>query len=474
METTESAATLTDFRQTIYDQVLGHRKDTVFELMDAVLVAETAQPLVRLTVAPVFRRRWASAPDALAEGQVDTAALRRLLQGHLTADRADADRADADRADADRADADRADAEPAGGRPRWVIDGVTWPRPAAETSPERTWGHRVAPGKPQSGIVPSWEYQLLVDVPCPGTSWVRPLDVRRRGPTAGSPTELALAQLRDALALRPAGAPRPLVTVDSQYDLLDLARAVCATKPAERLRANLLLRLPTRRRFYRQPPPYAGKGRPRVHGAVFHLGKPATHGPPDHTGTVEDARHGTVRVDVWDDLHDQHDATITFPVIRIQVERLPKSGRRPQPLWVAWLGLVPLADPVDYWREYTYRFTVEHGIRFWKQALGWTTVRLGDPAAADRWSWLLVLVGWQLWLARRLIADQRLPWERPRPVDELTPGRVRRGMGGLLVRVGTPARAVRPRGKSPGRQPGQRPKPRIRYPTVTRAAARAA
>ena len=120
------------------------------------------------------------------------------------------------------------------------------------------------------------------------------------------------------------------------------------------------------------------------------------------------------------------------------------------------------------WRWYGLRFTAEHGFRFLKQALGWTTVRPRDPAAADRWSWLLALGLWELWVARPLLADQRLPWERPLPPARLTPGRVRRAVPGLLAQVGTPARPPTPRGKAPGRSPGQCPGPRRRYPVARR------
>src|SRR5204863_4227920 len=87
------------------------------------------------------------------------------------------------------------------------------------------------------------------------------------------------------------------------------------------------------------------------------------------------------------------------------------------------------------------RFPVEHGFRFANRSLGWTTIRPRAPEAADRWTWLIAAVFWQLWLARALIADQRLPWERPLPAERLSPGRVRRAFPGLLVEVGTPAQA---------------------------------
>src|SRR5438270_6736175 len=83
-------------------------------------------------------------------------------------------------------------------------------------------------------------------------------------------------------------------------------------------------------------------------------------------------------------------------------------------------------------------------------------------------------VFWQLWLARPVVAEHRLPWERPRPAERLTPGRVRRAFGGLLVTLGTPAQAPQPRGKSPGRRPGQRPEPAPCFPVAHRPRSKAA
>jgi hypothetical protein len=51
-----------------------------------------------------------------------------------------------------------------------------------------------------------------------------------------------------------------------------------------------------------------------------------------------------------------------------------------------------------------------------------------------------VLAGYaQLRLARQVVADARLPWERPRPQPRLSPYRVRRGFPQLLCALGSPA-----------------------------------
>jgi hypothetical protein len=57
----------------------------------------------------------------------------------------------------------------------------------------------------------------------------------------------------------------------------------------------------------------------------------------------------------------------------------------------------------------------------------------------------------QLRLARQVAADQRLPWERPRPPLRLSPYRVRRGFPRRLCALGSPAATPKPAGRSPGR-----------------------
>src|SRR5436309_4457457 len=67
MQTPAAWETLKQFRLAAY-RTLGLRKDSLFELMEAVLAAPGPATIVRLSLAAVFRRAWPSAPDALADG----------------------------------------------------------------------------------------------------------------------------------------------------------------------------------------------------------------------------------------------------------------------------------------------------------------------------------------------------------------------------------------------------------------------
>ena len=74
------------------------------------------------------------------------------------------------------------------------------------------------------------------------------------------------------------------------------------------------------------------------------------------------------------------------------------------------------------------------------------------------------IVTWQLWLARQLVAQRPLPWQKSQ--TKLTPGRVAQSFGSILALLGTPAQPPKLRGKSPGWISGRKRRPRIRYPVV--------
>ena len=267
----------------------------------------------------------------------------------------------------------------------------------------------------------------------------------------------------------------PLFVFDGGYDSAQL------TLDLAEQRVALLVRLRADRCFYADPPPQSRSpkgGRPRRHGAKFNCANPTTWPAPTATLVTGDDQYGTVTVACWTGLHPKQQRhpghgsrgprpIVRGTVLRVQVERVPAKTRPPKVLWLWWAG--PEGLPLDLdlaWRAYVRRFDLEHTVRFAKQTLGWTTPRPRHPEQADRWTWLVLAAYTQLRLARAVVADARLPWERPRPPGRLSPVRVCRGFPRLLVQLGSPADAPKPAGRSPGRPKGSRCGPAMRYPAI--------
>jgi len=143
-------------------------------------------------------------------------------------------------------------------------------------------------------------------------------------------------------------------------------------------------------------------------------------------------------------------------LIRLAVNHLP-GDRNPKPIWLWSSATAAGPNDVDrLWQAFLRRFDLEHTFRLFKQVLGWTAPKIRDPAAADRWTWLIIAIHAQLRLARPLAADLRRPWERPAPPGQLTPARVRRGFRRVRAMTPCPASAPKPGKPGPGRPPGSR------------------
>jgi hypothetical protein len=146
-------------------------------------------------------------------------------------------------------------------------------------------------------------------------------------------------------------------------------------------------------------------------------------------------------------------------------------------LWLGWQG--PAWPAYVLWRYYQLRWPIEPSIRWRKQQLYWTMPQFQSAQASERWTMLVSLAQWMMYLARPLVQDRPLPWQKTQsssePVEptELTPGRVQRGLGAIFTQIGTPAGPPKTRGKSPG-WPKGRPRDRPeRHPVVRKGPKRA-
>jgi len=444
----DATAELTGFRRSLY-QCLSPWRDALFELCDAALCSPTPVGSVpSLSLEPEFRRSHGSLYKALAEGDVDDGRLRELL----------------------------VECRPKDWPLVFAVDASTWARCDAECSPERGFHYSASKHSAGQPIVAGWSYQWICQLNWAPDSWTVPLDALRITPSMDT-TTATVDQVRRLVGLLPSDAEVPLFVFDAGYDGIALGDGLRDT------RAEVLVRIASTRVFHPDPVPRenGARGRSRRHGPRFVLADEATWTAPDAELTTSVRRYGNVKVSAWHNLHPKlhgrgrwrdcdEPPIIKGSVIRVEVEHLPKpTGRIKKTLWLWWSGA---GEPdLDLcWRAYLRRFDIEHTFRFVKGTLGWTTPSLRMPEQADRWTWTVIAAYTQLRLARGLVDDLRLPWERPCDPAKLTPTRVRRGFRRLRAIVGTPAGPPKSSAPGPGRPKGTRKPPRTRYPAVKKAA----
>jgi len=438
---------LAEFRRELY-WCLGMRRDALFGVCDALACKqERVGMLAELCLEPECRRGHGGVYDALNSGEVRVTRLRRALSVLPLPAWDD-------------------------GRIRLAADVSNWLRPDAEASPERLFCHTYARGKGNAQLIPGWPYSFVVALEPGRTSWTLPLDAVRLGP-ADDATEVTAAQIRDVVTRVTAaghwqpGDPGILIVLDAGYDLIRLAWLL-RDLPVEitgRLRSDRVMHFPAPPLPAR--PPSTGGKRPR-HGHKLALGDPRTWPDPAVTTRTDTTWYGTAEAMAWGRMHqrlahrdgwEDHEGelpVIEGTLIRIQAGHLP-GCRDADPVWLWSSRAGTTEEEVNRtWQAFLRRFDIEHMFRFFKQVLGWARPKLRDPAAAGRWTWLIIAAYAQLYLARPLAAGIRLPWQQPCPPGRLTPARVRRGYRSLRQDFPVLASAPKPSRPGPGRPAGSK------------------
>ena len=425
--TTKQFNDLIEFRQTVYGHFFTRERDAQFELVDALLLSPTIDTFPALSQSPVFRRSWSSAYTAIKRGEQDEGWLRTYLSQKVPTDKPCV----------------------------FALDPSIWPRPQTHTLEGLRYEQSPTQAIEKRSTVKGYAYSALAWTPERGKSWAMPVDTRR---IVGRQTavEVAVEQVKTLCANRP-NAIQDVITCDGAFGNHLFLGAV------KDLPCVIVARLRCDRVLYEKPGPYQGHGRPRVHGKRFAFKEPQTWGRPAEKLCFIDSRYGVVRLHCWHELHAKQDATTSFSVIRAEVHLERK--RPPKPIWLATMG-APEVPVYVKWLWFDQRWPVEPAFRFRKRRLNWTLPYFQQADRCDRWSLLVDLAYWQIWLARDLVTDQPLPWQKPQA--DLTPGRVTQGLGALFAQFETPASPPQTRGKSPGWPTGrQRTRPK-RYPVLKR------
>jgi hypothetical protein len=433
---------LAGFRGELY-RCLSRRADALFGVAEAVLCAGgPVRDLARLSLVPEFGRGHGALYDGLNAGRVVIGRLRRAVAGLPLPAWPD-------------------------GRIRLAADVSNWLRPDAGTSPGRRFCHVKGKGADAAQVVPGWPYSFVAALGPGATSWALLLDAVRIGPDDDETTVTA-AQLREVVVrLVTAGCwqdgdPDIVIALDAGYNVTRLAWLLAD------LPVLLVARVRGGRVFCGPAAPKAPgtRGRRSRHGTRVRCDDPAA-GPDPDLACQACGWHGVLAVSAWHRMHQQltrqyggwqhHPGEL--PLVEGTLIRLAAQGPGPEPMWL-WASSPDAgqAEVTTCWQAYRRRFDIEHLFRFLKSQLGWDKPLLRDPAAADRWTWLIIAVCAQLWLARPLAADIRLPWQRPRPPAAMTPARVRAGFRHARATAGTPASPAKPGAPGPGRPKGSKNK----------------
>jgi len=428
------------FRQAVYQHGLTKAQDAQFELVDALLLSPAIWSFPELSLSPAFRRKWSSAYTAIEDGGQDQAWLEECFLEQV----------------------------PQSGRQVFSLDGTDWPHPEAQVLADRQYVYTASPAVNGGTIVVGHPYSVLAWAPEAHSSWAPGVSVRRIG-SDQTAVEMGVTQVKWLCAHRQTAMQRyfHLVTADGKYGNHRFFG------PLGHLPCGKLARLRRDRVLYGDPGPYSGHGRPRVHGDRFAFKEPETWPEPTDTVEFHNPRWGQVRLRRWDDLHAKQDAKTVFSVILAETHL-----ERAKPAKLFWLGYqYPTADNLpeepslkELWSGYHHRWPVEPSIRFRKQLLHWTLPRFQTPERCDRWTMLVTIAHWELFLARDIVQDQPLPWQPAQ--TKLTPERVRQSLAGLFSQIGTPAAPPQTRGKSPGWPTGRARTPLERHKVVKKTPAK--
>ncbi len=398
-------------------------------LIDALVTAQRATPLIELSQSPCFPYRWASVYKALARGHIDRVRLRRVLVAH------------------------RPEFAP-GQRLCLGIDLTPVLRPCATTLADRTLTHVANTPPGATPVLPGWAFVGLVVLPAEPSAATYPLELRRVLSTQ-TPIQACASVLADVVPLLE---ERPLLKADREFGNAVFLQAI------QQVPVDLLVRM--RQNFvayHAAPPPTGKRGHPTWDGAPLRAKDATTQQDPDARWVADD---GQTEVVAWHQLHFKAARDLPFTVYRVTRQRAAGTQRDPRVSWFLGRSAIPLplSEVVP---EYRGRFSQEHGHRFLKQDLRWAAARLRTPERFQTWTDVVGLAWALLIVAQPLVTPGWRPWDQRARSPSLA--QTRRGLAAIYPQILSPPPAPKPRGKSAGRPPGFHPRHATRHPVIRKS-----
>lgn len=479
---------LEELRLDLYEK-LAYRRDTLLDLLDALSSNTTARSVVELSLSPFFRREYSSitdgidnffqAPSADGKGEGEERGewgqkLVRLIAPYLPHPKE---------------------------RKFWLfgIDVTPHPRRFAKTLADRTYVYQPNTLKGNKPVNIGHQSSVLAYLPEKGElspPWIVPLDVRRVS-SEESKNEAGAKQVKEVFSAEklPFSGQLKVLVGDSDYSARTFLGELYGDEADQEGQKKsddqvAIVRSAGNRTFYHAPPETEGEKRPVGHptwyGEPFRLPDEDTWGQPDEEAgtswTTHRGKEYTVRLRGWHNIrmtgttaYPMHE----YPFTLVRAEVLDEEGISvfKRPLWLMVMGKRRAeVSLVENWAAYRQRVDLEHYFRFGKQKLLLNAYQTPDVEHQENWGQIVQLAYIFLWLAAELVEDMPRPWEKPAPKggeavsspeeDLASPTRTQRGFGEIISRFGSPAKAPKPRGYSPGRAKGDTQTPRVPQPVI--------
>lgn len=423
------------FRQQAY-QLLDHRQDAFFELLDAVIQTPAARSFAELSLAAACHRQWPSLYKALAQATYDQQALDELCLAQVPTDQV----------------------------VHFAIDVMSVRRMRSPTLKERRYCHGAAREVSGRGVIIGLPYSILAWTSRRSSSFSPPVNLRRL-PPGEKAVRVAVEQVWWLGFYTPSGLDWR-VALDGAYGNREFFA------PLQSKEVQVVARTRCDRVLYRRAraTDYCGRGRRPVFGSAFRCKEAATWGRPDETACFADPQHGRVELQLWRGLGLRKKGQfVEVEVIRSQIRA--EQAEPPEARWyLAYNGKLEQTISARQWYEtIVHRWGAEPANRFRKERLYAELPKVRTARRSDRWLMALQLIEWQLYLARTAVREKMLPWQKPQAMGAITPNRVIQSLPSHFSELGTPVRAVQVRGKAPGWPKGRKRSVPEKYKLVPRS-----
>jgi DDE superfamily endonuclease len=457
------------FRHRLF-QLFPYRAGATMDLIDAVSAMTTADSVVKLSMSDLFRRTYSSLTDVLSS----------LFRTDLKIPATDEDKQKqafkVTQLLAERRVPSSLEKDPV----LFAIDCTANPRICASKVDDRASVHAPNHVPGQKPITIGHEYSVLAYLPNGAEErelhWVVPLSVRRVRSDQSGP-QVGLKQLEEIANQTDFKDHFCISVTDAAYSTKDWVIGI-----DKRPHVVQIVRVRSNRKFFRLPAPNSRtrRGRPQEYGEELLLQDPSE--PDLEEVTTMITRKGKkcqVLFQRWNDVIMQgskEERTHEHPFDLLKVTATDKKGQPVyrRPLWVIIVGARRReVRSKDAHTAYGRRCDLEHFFRFGKQRLQLVNSQTCETHHEESWHWIGLLAYNMLYHARSLASAVRYPWEKKK-IQILSsierPSQVQRDYRRIIREIGTPAPIPKPRGKSPGRQLGQKSGERLDRPVIRKSA----